>query len=120
MKIDFKARTVNGRPYVTDKKNISLQECLEEIERLYKIYKYSTPSKNEERKTYFKALRADEMSDAQLVLGENRDKARKELELYVLDMICSGVLKWDTKVMKGNWFWHGNDPDLVILRDWID
>lgn len=120
MEINFKERMLNGKPYVTSKKDLPLQECLEEIERLYKVYKYSTPGKNDKRKTYFYALPASEMTDAQIVLGENRDKARKELELYVLDMICSGILKWDTKIMKGNWFWQGNDPDLVILRDWVD
>jgi len=120
MKISFEKRTLNGIPYECKKADVTLTECLAEIERLYQIYKYSVPSQNDDRRTYFYALPASELTDAQLVCGANRAEVRKELELYVLSMIVSGVLKWDTKVMKGNWFWKGNDPDLVILRSWID
>ncbi len=120
MKINFKERTVNGIPFECNVQRVTLEECLAEIERLYAIYKYSIPTENDDRKTYFYALPADKLTDAQLVCGANRYEARKELELYVLSMIVSGILKWDTKVMKGKWFWKGNDPDLVILRDWID
>lgn len=120
MKINFKERTINGKPYLSEHKNINIQECLEEIERLYKIYKYSTPSNKDERRTYFYALPADKLTDAQLVCGVNRYEARKELELYVLEMICNGSLKWDKDAMKGNWFYQGNDPDLIILREWIE
>ena len=120
MKINFKARTINGVPYTCDKPDVTLTECLAEIEHLYHIYKYSTPSENDERKTYFYALPENKMTDAELVLGANRYEAKQNLELYVLTMIVSGILVWDEAAMKGNWFYVGQDPDLVILRDWID
>ena len=120
MNIDFKSRTVNGKPFTCDPQKVTLQECLSEIERLYQIYKYSTPTENDKRRTYFYALPAEKLTDAELVLGVNRHEAKVALEMYVLTMIVGGVLRWDENVMKGKWFWKGNDGDLIILREWVD
>ena len=121
MKINFKKRTVDGKPYqCKTKPNVTLDECLEKIEELYHKYKYSMPTEIDKKNTYFYALSADELSDEELMLGGDRTKLKRELEMYVLDMICAGVLKWDNKRMGGNWFYKGKDKDLVILRDWIE
>ena len=120
MRIDFKERTVNRKPFTcAEPTAASLEECLEKIEELYHTYKYSTPTENDERRTYFYALTPDEMTDAELALGANRYEAKEELELYVLKSIVSGVLTWDDKVMGGTWFYQGKDKDLIILKDWV-
>lgn len=122
MKINFKERTINGVPYeVTEPRNdITLQECLSRIEELYHDYKYSTPTENDKRRSYFYALPPDKMTDEELIFGNDREQTKEVLELYVLEMIVCGVLVWDKNIMHGNWFYKGNDPDLVILREWID
>jgi general stress protein 26 len=36
-------------------------------------------------------------------------------------MILSGQLTWDEDVMKGKWFYQSeNDPDLILLRSWVE
>lgn len=121
MKIDFKKRTINGKPYeCLPRSDVTLDECLERIEELYRDYKFSMPTEKDKRKTYFYALPVDKMTDAELVLGKSRERTREALELYVLDSICSGILVWDNKRMGGNWFYKGKDKDLVILREWIE
>lgn len=96
--------------------------CLNVIEELYKNYKYSTPSEQSEKikqKTYFKALSPDEMTDAELITGENRNLAKAKLEGFILCASLAGYLTWDEKTM-GKWFYQGKDKDLVILREWIE
>lgn len=119
MRIDFKSRTVNGKPFICEKQTATLEECLEKIEELYHAYKYSVPTENDERQTYFYALPADKMTDAELVLGADRYEAKMTLEMYVLTMIVSGVLTWDDSIMGGSWFYQGKDEDLVLLKDWV-
>lgn len=97
-------------------------DILQSIEELYQSYKYSLPSErnSNKRKRYFKALSADEMTDAQLATGCKRDVAQAKLEGFILCMILNGYFQWDEDTM-GKWFWQSkNDPDLVILRSWIE
>lgn len=94
---------------------------MEQIEYLYKNYKYSMPSERSDnkRKCYFKALSAEELTDEQLVCGENREVARAILEGFILCMILKGELVWNSEW--GNWFYQSKtDKDLVILRSWIE
>ena len=96
--------------------------CLDIIEELYKNYKYSTPSEKSERykqRNYFKALSPDEMTDEELVNGEDRNVAQAKLEGFILCASLAGYLTWDEKKM-GKWFYQGKDKDLVILREWIE
>jgi len=89
---------------------------------LYSKYKYSTPSERSESKKrkYFKALSAEELSDEQLVCGAEREVAQARLEGFILCAILSGAFKWDENKM-GKWFYQSkSDPDLVILRSWVD
>ena len=89
-------------------------EVLTEIERLYARYKYSLPSKRS-KDYYFYALPYEELSDKDMVLGELREFARAKLEAFVL---CAKLLD---KIHIRGWFWKSRaDPDLIILRDWID
>lgn len=97
-------------------------DCLRWIECLYQDYKYSVPSEFSEkrRRTYFKAVTADELSDEQLVWNKPREYARASLEGYILCSVLTGLLQWDEEAM-GTWFWQSEaDPDLVILRQWVE
>lgn len=99
-----------------------MDTILEMIEGLYRIYKTSLPSERSEnkRRTYFKALSTEEMTDEQLMFGDRREMAQARLEGFLLCMIIGGKFKWNEKVM-GKWFWQSKvDPDLVILRSWIE
>lgn len=97
-------------------------DIMQIIEELYQTYKHSLPSErnSNKKKRYFKALSADEMTDRQLAIGCKRDGAQARLEGFILCMILHGYLQWDEEKL-GKWFWQSkNDPDLVILRSWIE
>lgn len=98
------------------------QAILNMIEELYKEYKYSLPSERSDnkRKKYFKALPMEEITDAQLMVAERREVACATLEGFVLCMVVSGQLMWNEEIM-GKWFWQcPSDPDLIILRSWVE
>lgn len=99
----------------------NLDVILECIADLYEHYKYSTPSERSERKRrkYFKALPMEELADEQLIAGATREVAQALLEGFILCHIISGELYWDEEKM-GKWFYQGNDPDLIILRKWVE
>lgn len=90
---------------------------LETIEELYQVYKHSVPNTIRYRKPYFKALKEEELSTQDLIIGANRQLAKEKLETTLLIGILNGSLKWpdDTK-----WFWQSpNDKDLVLLKEWF-
>jgi len=86
-----------------------------ELEDLYKQYKYSVPSERD-KKSYFKALSANELSDAQLVIGMNRLEARVRLEAYI---ILSSIKAIETWPNANHWYWQGKDKDFVILKQYM-
>ena len=99
-----------------------MDTILEMIENLYRIYKTSLPSERSEnkRRIYFKALSTEEMTDEQLMFGDRREMAQARLEGFILCMILSGKFIWNEQTM-GKWFYQSKtDPDLVILRSWIE
>lgn len=99
-----------------------LESLLDVIDNLYCNYKYSLPSERSDskRRKYFKALSVNEMNDMQLIAGERREVAQARLEGFILCMILHGKLQWD-EVKLGKWFYQSKtDPDLVILRSWIE
>lgn len=101
---------------------MTLEETLMEIERLYDRYRHSIPSERSEsrRRKYFYALPVDELEDDDLHFGEPRDVAQAALESFVLLSTVVGNLKWDEEKM-GKWFWHSKvHPDLIILRKWVE
>lgn len=101
---------------------LDMSDVLSYIEMLYKNYKYSLPSERSDRKhrQYFKALSVDKLTDKQMAIGERREVARAKLEGFILCMIVDGFFVWDEKEM-GKWFYQSKtDPDLVILRSWIE
>lgn len=91
------------------------------IEELYDSYKHSLPSErsDKKRKKYFKALPIDKLTDSQLMMACRREGAQARLEGFILCSILSGKFKWTEDM--GKWFWQSKrDPDLVILRSWIE
>lgn len=134
-RIDFEKRNMKvGRDYLIKdsefdesreliRDSYDIQTMLNKIEELYKEYKYSLPSERSDNKhkKYFKALPMEEITDEQLMTAERREFTQAVLEGFVLCMIVSGQLVWDEKVMHGKWFWQSsNDPDLVVLRSWVE
>lgn len=135
--IDFEKRTMKvGKEYLIKNgeydtsRNLfniyddvtDLRVVLHMIRELYRNYKYSLPSErsDKKRRTYFKALSVDELTDEQLATGEKREVAQAALEGFVLCSIISGRLVWNEEIM-GKWFYQRpSDPDLVILRSWIE
>ena len=95
---------------------------LDTVRGLYIAYKYSLPSERSEnkRKKYFKALPIDELTDEQLIYGVRRDIAQYMLEAFILCAIVKGDFVWDEDI-HGKWFYQDKiEPDLVILRSWIE
>ena len=115
--------------YDTSRELISDIECCADIkcllafiDGLYRYYKYSLPSERNDskRRQYFKALSADKLTDKQMAIGMNREVARAQLEGFILCMIVNGTFAWNEAEM-GKWFYQSKtDPDLVILRSWIE
>lgn len=96
-------------------------EVLSEIEKLYKDYKYSLPSERSDnkRRKYFKALSIEEIPDKYLFSAERREVTQAKLEGFILCMMLQGKFVWTDDI--GKWFWQSkNDPDLVILRSWVE
>lgn len=92
------------------------------LEDLYRRYKHSRPSERSEhkQKTYFRALRINELDDDDMLYGTDREVAQFELEAYLLCWVLSGLFVWDEESM-GKWFWQSkNDKDFVILREWVE
>ena len=99
-----------------------LYVALHMVRMLYQHYKYSLPSERSDskRKKYFKALPIKEIPDDKLLIAERRETAQARLEGFILCAIITNQFKWDEEIM-GKWFYQSkNDPDLVILRSWIE
>ena len=84
---------------------------------LYNDYKHSVPGKNSNRKSYFKALPVEELTDAELACNGDRDFHQASLEGYILLASLAGWIEW---FIDDYWFWQDdNDKELVVLREWI-
>lgn len=83
------------------------------INYLYDEYKYSVPKQYDNKHRYFKGLSADELTTEQLAFNIDRHFAQAMLEGYILLASLEGWLTWD---YGNNWFWQGDDEDLVVLK----
>lgn len=87
------------------------------IEVLYKEFKHSAPSKHSNNRGYFKALSLEDLSDADLAYGYDREFAQAMLEGYILLASIIGWIKWENE---SHWFWQSDsDRELVVLKEWI-
>ena len=99
-----------------------LDDVIKHIEELYQYYKFSLPSErsNNKRRKYFKALSIEEIPDDYLFVTGRREVEQARLEGFILCSILTGKFEWDEQKL-GKWFYQSkNDPDLVILRNWIE
>jgi hypothetical protein len=129
-RINFSERSLQvGRKYIIKNgefegelgyESLSREDFLDEVERLYYIYKNSIPSERSQGKhrLYFSALPEYKLHDDSMLFGEQREIAQVELELTVLCQIILGF-QWDEGSM-GTWFWQGQDKDLIMLRQWFE
>jgi len=104
----------------SDLKEIGIENCIEDpwhvLEMLYERYKYSVTNKDI-KKPCFKALKKDELTDANIINGEDRYIARCMLEGYVVLASANEILQWPDDDL---WFWQSEtDPDLIVLKEWI-
>lgn len=106
---------VEGIPLITEEELGS--DTDEKLNTLYALYKSSVPS---ERSGYtkgiFRAKEIDELSDAELARNQDRILLRYQLEAYILLASLEGKILWPAEK---HWFRKMDDPDFVILRDWI-
>lgn len=88
------------------------------IEFIYDAYKHSVPRENSNNRSYLKALSVDELSDADLAYNDDRNYMQALLEGYILLASINKWLKWE---YGEHWFYQSKaDPDLVILKSWIE
>ena len=131
-RIDFEKRTMkvgktilikNGE-YDTTRNLIGrpTMDVMNIIDELYHRYKYSLPSERHDykRKHYFKTLSLDDMTDDRLFVAGHREVEQARLEGFILCSVLNKTLEWNESTM-GKWFYQSKrDPDLVILRKWIE
>lgn len=129
--INFEQRTmkvgqdkmINGGEYDASQTLYeSPPNLLDTVRELYKAYKYSLPSErsDKKRRKYFKALPIEELTDEQLIYGVRREVAQYALEAFILCAIINGDFVWDEEI-HGKWFYQDKiEPDLVILKSWIE
>lgn len=132
--IDFENRTIKvGKTYLVKdglydenrilfgEKSLEMSDIMKFIEHMYYSYKYSLPSERNDnkRKKYFKALSINEIPDELLMTAERREVAQAKLEGYLLCLVMDNHLKWND--LSNGWFYQSvSDPDLVILRSWVE
>ena len=86
------------------------------IELLYNKYKHSAPREHSNKKSYFKALPVDELTDGDLAYGYDRDFADAMLCGYILLGSLVGWIKFENE---NHWFYQGKDKELIILKEWV-
>ena len=132
--INLRERTMRiGNKVVLNENNIigvdlgdtmpkNIYYVLERIEEYYRVYRHSIPGKREPSRPWFKALKYDELTDEDSLVGADRAEARFELEYSVLTAIMTGKLTWSEPTMSDHhWFWKSKRANgLVILRSWIE
>lgn len=127
--INFQKRTcrVNGKVVMSEEDKpkdtpyLTPEVVFVGIEQRYAAYKHSVPSERSEshRRYYFKALPEKELSDEDMMYGEQREVAICKLELRLLTYIIQGYITWQKEW--GSWFYQSpNDKDLIILRSWVE
>lgn len=125
-KVDFKTRTLRvGKKKLIDNGKYEgdlfdeQTDFLETVTSLYDEYKLSTPS-SKNRRSYFYAVPAKEMTWEQLTVGIPREIAMARLEGYILCKILEGTT-WES-ITNNNprctWFWRKDD--LVLFKEWFD
>lgn len=95
---------------------------IEILEYLYDQYNNSYPSESDDKKrSYFKAKKADELTDKQLAENSCRTHTKALLESWILLSSVFGTIDCEVLFENNHWFWQSKRyPEFVILREWID
>jgi len=99
----------------------TVNDLLVIIEEFYWQYLHSVPSARSDAKykRYFRALPEHELSEKDMLYGENRELAQLRLELFLLISIINENFNWDD-FAQDKWFWQSNKySSLIILKQWI-
>lgn len=126
--VDFKRNNMKlGNKYLIENGNyngdllesVEPLEIINTIESLFKKFSNSVPNKHSDKKrSYFKAKPVDDLTEYDLVIGEEREVAQAALEGFVLCAKLAHLIVWPNAKW---WFWRSeNEPELVILREWIE
>ena len=87
------------------------------VEFLYQEFKHSVPREHSNKRSYFKALSVDELTDEELAFNIDRDFGDAILCGYILLASLNGWLEW---IHGDYWFYQSkNDESLVVLRNFI-
>ncbi len=124
--VNFRTETImiNGKDAIKEDKEffdreMTSEEILNKIYDLYEEFKYSVPWKDTKRKSYFKAVTIDELTEEQMICNEDRKTAQAKLESFILCVKLSNMFEWDN-AKYGTWFWKSReDEDLVVLKIWL-
>lgn len=122
MKVDGKYVIKDGEVqdgYEICQSKLPIKVVLLVMEEYFKEYKYSIPSKGSDSR-YFRGLAFEDIPDDILVKAQRRNKAKAQLEYFVLESILNGSLTWNNEIMGGTFFWKSKrQPDLVLYKNWI-
>lgn len=121
VRVDKKAYDIKDVEWDKDLSDLSEKDILDVLTAAYETYKHSVPSERSDshRKSYFKALPYEELSDDDILYGIPREFSRFTLEISFLIAVSSEMLKWNNEW--GTWFWQSpDDKDFVILREWVE
>lgn len=96
--------------------NIVNGDFYDTVEILYSKYRKSIPN-SRNKKSYFKALDIDDLTDEELIYGLNRNYAQFILEAYILfySIKYQDKINWN----ENNWFYQGKNKDLILLKKWV-
>ena len=88
------------------------------VSMLYELYKYSIPDKKwNDRKSVFKALPIELISEEDMVTNHPRYLACAVLEGYILLASLQGWLKWEREE---HWYWVNKyDRECIVLKQWV-
>lgn len=124
-RFDFRTNSIyigpNKIKYDVDKVDALLpaeldSEHMKNIEKLFKTYERSIPSKAKE-KSYFTATHIDKLSPKDYIQGVARNKAKNNLEAYILCLKLQGVDLWEGT--KG-WYLRVPNTNCILLKEWFN
>lgn len=97
------------------------------LENLYGRYLNSIPSQDDEgrnNKVYFLAKPYGELTDEDMLYGEQRKVCRFQLEFYLLACLIAERLSWadfQQENPRATWFWASRKfPSFIILKKWVE
>lgn len=91
------------------------------IEHAFAAFERSVPEHSaRDHSRWFYSCSDDELTDSELVTGQERPVARVRIEVITLALILNGSLSRHSPQMQGKWFWQSpRHPRLVILTEWL-